>query len=208
MNRRNTGPAGQGPMRNDDGATLIGILVAVAISAVIAAMFTASLIMMHRSVTHSQAIASSLSEVNTALAKVGNQLRSAAHISHPNEIGDHWYVEWNSSDPAVDDCQQLRLGDGLLQQRTWDINGGQIENQTGWYTIAHNVHGAADAAPFERQNPGRGSHHQQLTVRLVVGTPTGQGIVAAAAEQTFAAVNTRIDTPFTRVCQETGRENL
>lgn len=192
--------AGKHHPGRDDGVTLVGLLVAVGIILFLTTLVTSALVVIHRTVATTQAIAGNIHTSEKAMLTLGHQITGALAISKSGLSGSYWYIEWTSSTPGVADCVQTRVGSGVIEQRTWNVNGGQREQQTGWHTLVDGVTQAGNSPVFDLHTPTLAKPHQSVTVKINAGNHGAYGGTNTVAKQTFVTMHTRIDTKLNTTC--------
>lgn len=115
--------------RDDAGTTLLEILVATSVMAIVMAMFTTGVVRMYRSAQITEAISTARSQLTVAFGRLDRQVRYARQLAREGVANGHWYVEY-LTDPigGPKRCGQLRVPQprggpsapaGRLETRTW-----------------------------------------------------------------------------------------
>ncbi len=180
----------------DAGVTLIEVMVSMAVVSIVMAVSITAMITVFRSGHRSEAVAISRSQLNVAVAKLG-QLRYAAGISVPGNLNGDRFVEFIVAG-AVTTCTELRLGaaDQQLRQRTWNYGATPVAG--AWTLLASEV---TASEPFIRYSTDGDHPHQRLEVHLVATTSyTDSTWRNPQVDDTFTAVNTSPDTSSDTVC--------
>jgi prepilin-type N-terminal cleavage/methylation domain-containing protein len=197
------------PAAGDDrGATLLELVVAMAIMVVFLAIFTTTMLMMSRSESKARSVADTANQVNQAFLWFDKSVRYAAAISTPgtgSTTGD-WYVEWRNTGTGTEVCTQARLdkASGQLQRRSWQPTATGYSGLTAWVPVASGLASTSDQ-PFTSPSTAKGSQvYQQLQVVLTATGGTADAPSTANSSFTFTAVNSSFPVP-SGVCQEAGR---
>jgi hypothetical protein len=127
--------------------------------------------------------------VSLALLRLDKQVRYAAEIGAPRPAtGTPQYVEIQlPMTRGVQQCLQLRVYNGLLQQRTW-TSGVSPVVATGWSVLAS---GVTSPRPFTLLTPADTDAigYQRLRVQLTAASGAGSNRVAKTSDITFTAQN-------------------
>lgn len=174
----------------DAGTTLIELMVALALTTVVMAIFTTTLVQMFQVSNKSHALEVAQAQVHTAFVRVDRQLRYAYGITTPGQVGAHWYAEYvtTNTGPAV--CGQLRLNTvaAQLQWRTW--TRGQTPSNT-WTVLASKVSGVT---PFTFHEADTYGGVQQLQLKLSATDGAGATAATRQIDEKFTARNTSLRT--------------
>jgi prepilin-type N-terminal cleavage/methylation domain-containing protein len=184
--------------RDDEGFTLVELLVAMGIFSVLLAIFAAAVTSFSRTTLRTSQTSDQTSQARTAMDLFDRGLRSASEINRPVLVGSNWYVEYRSDAVLPNTCTQwvLRTAPGtqVLARRTW-VTDVATPTPSAWRTVATNVVNtndpAADAArridPFSFEWATPAIPRQRLAVRLRVQQGSGP---LTRYDSTFAARNT------------------
>ena len=201
--------------RDEDGFTLVELLVAMLVMTIFMGLVTAAVVQMTQVSLKSQAIGDAESQLNAAFLRLDKEVRYASAINSPGQNGSDWYVEFQSKYSGTTTCTQLRTtaAAGKLQQRTWTVTGGSV-TAPGWTTLASGVanqSGVAAQNPFTFTVAGATAIHQQLKVYLLASSGPGGTATksTSTSSATFTALNTGpatvTNTTGQSVCQEVAR---
>lgn len=199
-------------VRSDSGVTLMELLVGMTIMTIFMSMFTASVVMMYRSTSKTQAIADTASQLSIAFNRLDKSVRYASAITQPGlgYDGKSWYVEWLTTYTGAGQCTQLRLNvaNGQLQQRTWTVpvNGaGSLSDPTDWLPLASSLESGSGSSPspFTRLTDSA-VPNQQLRLYLIAQTMGQGGTTQSVSDVTFTAFNSSLYSP-NDVCAEWSR---
>jgi prepilin-type N-terminal cleavage/methylation domain-containing protein len=190
--------AAGGNVRHDGGLSLVEMLVALAISSVVGAVFTTGVLQIYRTATAAEADSITQSQLSQALLRVDKSLRYAYSIGAAHIEGTTPYVEYlvMTADPGQSSysksCVQLRLAGSApnlqLQTRSWSL--ASPGTPSAWTPLASNLAAVAGSAPFVRTQPTTALNHQLLTIRLAAQS----GTAAKTSALTFTALNTYSST--------------
>lgn len=188
----------------DAGVSLIEVMMSMALSSIVMAIFTTAVVQVYRSVNVAENTGVSQSQLHVAFESLDREIRYASGITEPNTtaVGGAWYVEFLGATPeGAPVCRQLRLdAAGVLQELTWTPGSPPAAGTRG-RTLASNL---AVTAPFVRLTP-----HQQSTAtvvsdyqRLRLRLTARSGATVSQSDVTFTALNTSRDTTDPNVCIE------
>lgn len=176
---------------DDRGLTLVDLVVAMTVMAIVGAMFTGSVLQMYAVLNRTSAAADAQSQVNAAFLRLDTQIRYAAGITVPGAGADAGqYVEYHVDNTATSTCGQLWFNPAgyALEWRSWR----QGDQPGTWTVLATQV----STATFTLAEPGSGAAYQTLTVSLTAGT----GPDTRTLHGTFAALNTNPSTGSVTGC--------
>lgn len=218
-------------IRDDQGTSLIELMVGMVLMAIFGSMFTGAVVMMNSAMNKSQAVSLTSSQLNTAFLALDKAapcdaalpgshatcgLRYASAISPPGTgaTGD-WYVEFrttNNLNSGSEICTQLRIDSQQLQQRTWSVTNTVVSTPTGWVPIASGI--TNGGAPSGTSQPfllvptliASNVNFQQLTINLA-SLQAGSGVTQTSGltTVTFTALNSTLPVPAAPICQEQTR---
>jgi len=182
------------PERNDSGMTLIELLVAMTVLAVVAAISTRATIMIARSVTTATQSADAVGEVRLALGSIERQVRSGnvmfSPAGEPTSQGCQVYgtnggscMRVYTQVAGVRRCVQWQVlaasgatGRAFMRTRSfspaWDTDG----DVGSWRTVARGLQlPSASSPPFVLQGGSTMYSSRLLDVAFVVPDPRGGG---------------------------------
>jgi type II secretory pathway pseudopilin PulG len=214
--------------RSDDaGYSLIEVVVAAGMFAVILSIVTTAILQVFRTSETVESRAVAQSDLQLAFQRFDRELRYASWISAQGTQDTAVYVEFASSDGT--ECLQLRLetepaeaanpadGRGVLQLLRWTPGTPPAKNTPGQTIASHLVTDGlippvdpsafAVPEPFIRQGAGTTpySDTSDLTTdfqRLRIQLTTKVGTAVSAVDTTFTALNTSRTTPANHTCGE------
>jgi type II secretory pathway pseudopilin PulG len=177
--------------RDDEGVSLVELIVAMTLMSVVGAMFTGGVLQVYRSLNKTDSDYVAQSQINQAFSTLDREIRYAKSVSTPATVGSDWYVEYLVQLNNVDTCVELRLSTsaGQLQRRSW-AQGVTPVTPTAWGVLASNV---TATTPFttlalDKQNL-TGFRFQRLTVNFTSTSGGGGTGTTRQTNVTFAALN-------------------
>lgn len=182
---------------NDQGYTLVELLVAMGVFSIFLAMFIAGVTSVSRASTQARIDAQTSSSIGIAMQRIERSVRYADAINYPGASGGASFVEWRtdstSAGSGVTTCTQLRYSeaDGTLAMRSWEAASAP---STGtWNVLVKDVRGeATDVYPFSTVPAASGvSNYQGLTVHTIAGLSDAAGTEASS---TIYARNSSVDS--------------
>jgi Flp pilus assembly pilin Flp len=194
--------------RDDDGITMIEVVVSLTLMAVLMTIFTTAVIQVYRNVNQTESISTGQTNLNNVFLRLDKEVRYASGISQPAASGGNWYVEYLNTSRGTEFCTELRLTPtGNLQRRTWNRNQTPIA-PSGWAVLASQLGTVGGTNPFEfiAADPGKssgalvGSNFHQLRITLAALGKDNKQI--AESSITFAALNTSLATTSAGTCTE------
>jgi hypothetical protein len=198
----------------DDGTSLMELMVGMTLMLIFMGMFTGAVIMMNAAMNKSQAVNETASQINSAFLDLDSTVRYAAFISTPanNSPSGYWYVELRVTNTGKEVCNQLRVNttSQQLQQRTWVVPDTAPSSLTTWAPIASGISngGAVSGAttqPFYLVPPKATTLFQQLTINLISPSGSGSSLTSSTSSFTFTALNSIIPVSTAPICQQQGR---
>lgn len=171
---------------DDEGFTLVDMVVATTLMVVVMAMFTATIVRLFGTYNRMDARSTAQQSINIAMQRLDRELRYAKGISTPYLVNNNQYIDFLTIQHAgastiVQQCVQVRVVGGVLALRTWTFQASPL-NQTAWRPLAT---GLTSATPFTYVAPTANLGYQQLTVALAAGSGSG----ADSNTTTFVALN-------------------
>jgi prepilin-type N-terminal cleavage/methylation domain-containing protein len=124
--------------RDDAGFTLIELLVAMSIFSVVLVVAMTGIVSVTGNLRKVQNQTDALDQTMRTMTRLDKDVPYAAAISTPGQVGQDWYVEYETILGGADTCDQWRLvaATGLVQHRAW-TNGNTPP--TTWETVAKNI---------------------------------------------------------------------
>jgi len=194
-------------LRDDDGVSLVEVVVAMSIMTIVGALFTAAINQIYRSTNTVESSFDAQRQIETMYVRLDQEIRYARSVSDPAlvdcwpQAGTCWHVEYLLSASNVDTCVELRVNTVTreLQRRQWTKNVDPL-TPTAWTVLATDVV-ATTPFPFTVVPADKGSligfRYQRLTLAMasVVGGggrgPSDSGRNGATRETnvTFTALN-------------------
>lgn len=219
----------------DAGTTLIELLVAMVIMAVVGALFAGTIVQVYRVGNTVDTTTQAQAQVRLAVQRLDREVRYAYGITTPTTVAQAaadsgtWYVEFLGVDKqsGARVCSQLRLKTGQLFERDWPPGTQQSAGQ-GWTALASDIDMTSFATPanpggpvpFDLQAAGStpytpaaavGSQFSPAFQRLRLRLVTVVDRERASSDVTFTALNTARTTddtatgPTAADCQQQGR---
>lgn len=193
---------------NDDGTSLIELVVGMMLMSIFLAMFTGAVVAMNRAENKTEAVSLTSSQLNQAFLTLDKSVRYASAISQPGtgSSGD-WYVELRTTNAGSELCTQLRIDSQQLQRRTWAPGS----SPSVWLPLtSYLTNGAAPAngapVPFVLKPVAPSDTNvQQLTFNLVTVSGGGSTQTTSNSSFTFTAADSTIPAPPGPVCQDQSR---
>ena len=197
-------PVQPAPRGDDDGATLVELLVAMSILTTVLVVMLSAVVGLGRMTVKTQNLTDATGDVRTVYLRLDRDVRYADAISVPGEVSGDWFVEMTSPERATSGtrCTQWRLHrpGSSLQVRTW-VRGAAVP--TTWTTVAGFLATDPDRAPFTRaaagSTPPQGAQvplaRQQLGVHLLAQRGTGEPAGKVVVDTAFTARNSSAGSP-------------
>jgi len=192
--------------RDDDGVTLIEMVVGMAVMMIFLGIFTGAMVMMSRSETKARAVSDTSSQVNRAFLWLDRSVRYSSGISTPGSASGDFYVELSNTGTGSQVCTQVRLhvANHQLQRRSWTVSGTSYTNLSAWIPIADSI--TNTTTPFSVAGTVTGSQvHQQLGVTLTSAGGTAGAPTSSESSFTLTAVNSASADAVSGLCQEVPR---
>jgi prepilin-type N-terminal cleavage/methylation domain-containing protein len=203
--------------RDDDGVTLIEVMVSMGVMSVVMVVFTGAILQAFRTTAKTETISYAQSQLQIAFQRVDKEVRYASWIAVPAKVGTAWYVEYANFDGTS--CGQLRFetapsadagnqGDakGILSLLIWPRDTAPAAGVAG-LLVAKQLLDPGSSGPFERTDPASAAHagftpdFQRLRIRLTSQVGGGQASDSTAQmDTTFTALNTSRNTPADNDC--------
>ncbi|GAB1645232.1 type II secretion system protein J [Krasilnikovia sp. MM14-A1259] len=217
--------------RDDEGLSLIEMMVTMGIMSVIGAMFTTGVMQVYRANNLSDTRANAQSQLHTAFQRFDRELRYASWISEPGPPvivaadRNRYYVEFAESDATR--CVRLRLdtkpqaapngqdGTGVLSFMRWTIdpNTKAVLTTGPWTTVASNIVVAPGEPPFDRQEAGTQPYATAAPYPTSIAPSYGKNFSTAFDRlrirfmTKLAGSETTVDTSFTAVNTDSDSHN-
>jgi prepilin-type N-terminal cleavage/methylation domain-containing protein len=203
---------------DDEGYTLVELIVSMSILAVLISIFMAAMTQEYKDTVRTQAVSTAADETLRTMNRLDHTIRFASAVNRPVEVGTNWYLEYqltatlNGAQPL---CTQWKFDStaDTLAYRTWTVTGGAVTPTPFVTTSVHVVNNPATQQPFTFLPADSVYTRQRIQVFLIVQNNRGNG---AQIRSTFTALNTSTGTVTnpdvnnngvsdTQVCQEAGR---
>jgi len=190
----------------DEGVTLAELLVAMSVMATVAAIGTAGIVRIYRTLDASEAQTTAQQQLTTSFERLDREVRYATAVSLPATVNGDYYVEYLIGTTGTPNCVELRLqtATAQLQRRTWP--NGSPASASQWLPLASGVSAITAAngqavPPFALTPATAVLNYERLQVALT--SHVGAGSTASDRESTvtWAALNAA-RTAATDVCIE------
>jgi prepilin-type N-terminal cleavage/methylation domain-containing protein len=193
--------------RDERGLTLIELIAAMAVFALLLLVFGKAIALMTTMTTRVRANTDSATQVRQATDLLSRQLGGAAATNSPVKVGSVWYLEFETdavlagTDPI---CTQWRYtqATGRLEYRTWSTV--RLVGST-WFTAARGlVNDAVTQPPFTVYPSDTGFSLPRMAVDLFARTNQGNVLETEGQYTLRNATSAPPPTPST-VCTQLGR---
>ena len=196
------------PATGDQGYSLIDVVVATSLMAVIMVIVTGGILEVYSDVNKTDGISTARDQVGNSFRRLDKELRYATWVATPGQVNGAWYLEWAT--PV--NCQQLVFQNGVLTKLVWtlpDVTPGSPQ------TIASDLAQTGTTPPFTVYAPGNKPYasaspgtsgvganyeleHSQVRLRF-----SGHvGKVDLPLDVLFTAENTNRNTPAANACSQ------
>ncbi|HST82604.1 MAG TPA: type II secretion system protein [Kineosporiaceae bacterium] len=135
------------PKRDDSGFTLVEMIVAMGIFAVLLAIFSTAVQSFSKSTVRSLRTSDQTTQGRVVFNLFDKQVRAASAISIPALSGSSWYVEYLDDTGTAAICTQwvVRTDTDIIATRKWTVGA---TTAPAWRTVATNVTNSTTQAPF------------------------------------------------------------
>ncbi len=132
---------------DDSGFTLVEMIVAMGIFAVLLAIFATAVQSFSASTVRALRTSDQSTQARTVFNLFDKQLRAASAISTPALVGVNWYVEYLDSTAASSTCTQwvVRTDTDVIATRRWTVGA---TTAPAWRTVGTNVTNTTVQNPF------------------------------------------------------------
>lgn len=190
--RRRPGASRQGA--DDAGMSLVELLVAMSVFAVLLAVVMTSVVATGRSAVRAQNTADTADDARRAFTIMDKQARYADAVNFPGAAGGDYWVELRtiSLTDETPRCVQwrYRTSTGELQTRTW--TEGAAPSTGAWTTVLTTGARGAQGQPFGMVPTSSDRTLQSLTVSLL---DSRSGAGSSSLQTTFVARNSSAASP-------------
>ena len=193
--------------RDSTGFTIIEMSIAMTVLAVVLAVFATTVRLLASSTSRAYALADVTTQGRSAVDALGRQLGFASAVNTPVQVGQNWYLEFESDDVKSGNdpvCTQWRYqpASRLLDYRTWST---VTLVPTSWVPIVRSmVNDPATQPPFTVYGSDSGFAIVRVAVDLRLAGTSG---VLRQSQAQFALRNSQ-DAPLpgpSTVCTQLGR---
>ena len=194
--------------RGDQGFTLIDIIVATSIMAVIMVIVTGGIIEVYSDVNKADGLSTARDQIGNSFRRLDKELRYATWVATPGQVGNRWYLEF----ATTTNCQQLMYQNGVLTKYVWTLPSTTPASPQ---VIASDLAQTGTTAPFTVYLPGnrpyasasptssgvgRNYELEHSQVRLRFSGHVGK--VDLPLDVLFTAQNTNRNTPAANDCSK------
>jgi prepilin-type N-terminal cleavage/methylation domain-containing protein len=191
---------------DDEGVTLIELVVSLTIMAVMMTIFTTGVLQMYQAANKTESLATAQEQLNTVFLRLDKVVRYAAWISDTVRNGDRFDVRMLTTNADGQQCYGLRLNstENVLLITGWALSDAPtISTYAGttiWTTLATNVDAPAGVMPFERvpADAVQNFDRLQLTLEATSGTNTSRTRTDTSVR--FTALNTSLARSSADAC--------
>lgn len=190
----------------DDGVTLIELVVSLMIMSVMMAIFTTGVLQMYQAANKTESLATAQSQLNTVFLRLDKVVRYAAWISDVKQDGDKYDIRMLTTGSGGQLCYGLKLNGttNVLQVTQWTLDSPptiSAYNATAiWVTLATNVDAPDGKKPFERIPADPIQNFDRLQLDLVATTGSGVSGTKTNTNVRFTALNTSLAGSPTDAC--------
>lgn len=183
---------------DDDGMTLIELLVAMGIFGVLLSIFMAAVVQMTHVTVRVDNTQAGQAELSRAFSRLDHTLRYADSVNYPVKSGSgNWYLEYRTTasydgGPATCTQYQLNTTAQTFAYRTW--TDGDLGTVTPWSVTASRIVNSTTEPPFTLSPAGGINRNQVVGIDLITqrGTATQQ---QQQLDTSIVALNSSIDSP-------------
>ena len=198
-----------GPEPADQGYSLVEVIVATSLMAVIMVMVTGAITEVYSTVNRADGLSIARDQIGNSFRRLDKELRYATWVATPGQVGSAWYLEYATDSTT---CRQLVFRNGVLTQATWTLPGTTPGTAL---TIATDLAPTGSVAPFTVYPPGarpyasaspnvsgvgRGYELEHTQVRLRFSGAAGRTVLPL--DVLFTAQNTNRNTPAINDCSK------
>jgi prepilin-type N-terminal cleavage/methylation domain-containing protein len=186
--------------RDDDGLTLIEMVVAIVVLTVVMSMFTGAMLQIYRNVNKTEAVSGVQSQLNVAFLRLDKEIRYASAISDQVTSGGDYFFRFLISNTGTSRCVELKL-DGTakkLLRRDWTQTSG-TPAVSPWLPLASSV---TSTSPFLTSDAADSYAAPSVRIRLRATTGATNDASSRATDMTFTAQNAYGKTADATVCSE------
>ena len=182
------------PPRDDEGVSLVELIVAMGLMAMVGVMFTTGILQVHSSLNKADSTAEAQGQINAAYLRLDQEIRYARGVSTPATVSGDYYVEYLVELKSVATCVELRLHTTTkeLQRRQW-TQGASPLKPTSWTTLASNVTGTTPFTTTVADGSSlTGLRFQTLALNVTSTSGLGGKATQRATNVSFTAMNTAV----------------
>ena len=143
-----TAPARRRPGRDDEGFSLVELMVAMGIMSIVMIAAFAAIMQIYSATNRAEGTSFARDQLGNAFRRLDKELRYATWVADPGQVDGRWYMEY----AVADGCRQLKLADGVLTLASWAPPATTPGPPT---TIAAELGVPAGTRPFTLYDPGQ-----------------------------------------------------
>jgi prepilin-type N-terminal cleavage/methylation domain-containing protein len=183
-------------MREDDGVTLIELIVSLMIMSVMLTIFTTGVVQMYQAANKTESLADAQSQLNTVFLRLDKVVRYAAWMSDLQQSGTRYDIRMQTTGSDGQHCYGLKLlgdQDRLFITDWTPANPPTVSAYAGasiWAALASNVDAPAGGKPFDRIPADAVQSFDRLQLDLVATTGSGTSGTKTNTSVRFTALNT------------------
>lgn len=214
----------------DEGVTLIELVVSMTIMAVMMTMFTTAAIQMYQAANKTESLGTAQTQLNTVFLRLDKIVRYASWISDPTrDTGRETHsIKMAATVPvggaSAQRCFGLKLSSlrNTLWTASWDPDvtppaaptssqwdaepptdaelRAGAQNRTVWTQIATDIDAPRDSVPFERIAADAVQNFDRMQLNLEATTGSSDSRTKTNTNVRFTALNTSLARPVTDLC--------
>ncbi|GIF25338.1 prepilin-type N-terminal cleavage/methylation domain-containing protein [Actinoplanes tereljensis] len=134
---------------DDEGFSLIELIVSMSVMAVIMVIVTGAITEVYSDVNRTDNLANARDQIGNSFRRLDKELRYANWVATPGQVNSAWYLEYGM---PGNNCQQLVFKNGVLTRATWVSTATSTPGAAT--TIATDLAQTGTTAPFTVYQPG------------------------------------------------------
>jgi prepilin-type N-terminal cleavage/methylation domain-containing protein len=133
-----------GRARDEQGFTLIEVLVSMSILSMVMVVVLSAIIQIYGAVNSVDNTGFARDQIANSFRRLDKELRYAEWLSAPGQVGTGWYLEYALQTA----CRQLEYNNGVLTLASWDPDAATGPAANSATTIASNLALSGSTPPF------------------------------------------------------------